>query len=325
MIWVLFGVMLLAAALFVAWPLWRHERRVSPGLAGAVAVVLLLSAGVYAYLGTPVPPPASRASIDDMMASLERRLAEEPENVEGWKLLARSHMQLRNYDDAIRAYERAVELESASNPQTLADLGEAVLNDKPESITGRAGELFENALALAPANPKALFYGGIVAVERGDSALAADRWEALLAQSPPPEVEAILRERVAIWRGETPDASAAPPAPVVQVDVALSPDADAAVDPDATVYIFARDPGQPSPPIAVVRRKASELPLRVALGDADSMIPGRLLSSFERLEIVARASVSGEPVEQSGDWYGQQTIATGAVADVAILIERKVE
>lgn len=322
MIWFLFGVMLLAAALFVAWPLWRREQRLSPELTGSVAVVLALSAGLYAYLGTPVPPTTG---IDAMMASLEQRLAERPENLDGWKLLARSHMQLGNYGEAIRAYERAVELESASNPQTLANLGEAVLNGEPESITGRAGELFENALALAPGNPKALFYGGIAALERGDSALAADRWEALLAQSPPPEIEAILRERVAVWRGGTPDTSAGS---VVQVDVSLSADADAAVGPEATVYIIARDPAQPSPPIAAVRRKASELPLTVALGDGDSMIPGRLLSSYERLEIVARASLSGNPMAQSGDWYGQQTVTAGASeggTGVAILIERRVE
>lgn len=323
MIWILFGAMLLAAALFVAWPLYRRERRLSGGLLAGVAVVLVLSALLYGRLGVPVPPDAS-ASVAEMLASLEQRLVEEPGNLAGWKLLARSQMELGNWDEAVRAYERAVELESSADPQTLADLGEAVLNASPESITGRAGQLFDSALALAPANPKALFYGGIAALERGNEALAADRWEALLAQGPPPEIEAILRDRIAAWRGA--EGTAAEPSAVVRVGVALSPDAGAAVGPDATVYIIARDPAQPSPPIAAVRRKVSELPLTVALGDGDSMMPGRRLSSFERLEIVARASLSGQPNEQSGDWYGRQTVSRNdGAAAVEIVIGQRVD
>jgi cytochrome c-type biogenesis protein CcmH len=325
MIWFLFGVMLLAAALCVAWPLYRHERRLlSPGLAAGVGTVLLLSAVLYSRIGTPVPPAAP--DVGEMIASLEGRLANEPDNLEGWKMLGRSHMQLENFAEAVRAYARAVELESGTNAQTLADLGEALLNSDSDSITGRAGELFENAVAVGPDNPKALFFGGIAAVARGDADLAADRWEALLAQSPPPEVQAILRERIAAWRGQgsgnAVPASAATGEAVVRVAVSMSEDARQAIGPDATVYIIARDPAQPSPPIAAVRRKAGELPLSVALGDADSMIPGRLLSSFDRLEIVARASLSGQPLEQAGDWYGRQTIAAGDAAEIRI--ERKV-
>ena len=320
MIWLLFGVMLLAAVLCVAWPLYRHERRLSPGLLAGVGTVLVVSAAVYSVVGTPVPPETP--DIGEMMASLEARLAEHPDDLDGWKMLGRSFMHLENYPEAVRAFERAVALEGSGNAQTLVSLGEAVLGSDREALAGRAGQLFENAVAVEPGNPRALFYAGMAAAARGDTALAADRWEALLAQSPPPEIQAILRERVAAWRGEGSEAAGSPGQPVVQVGVSLSDDARAAIGPDATVYIIARDPAQPSPPIAAVRRKVSELPLTVALGDADSMIPGRLLSSFESLEIVARASRSGQPMEQAGDWYGQQTIAAGGT--VQIRIEQKV-
>lgn len=322
MIWFLFGVMLLAAALCVAWPLYRRERRLSsPGLLTGVGTVLVVSAVVYSLVGTPVPPETP--DIGEMMASLEARLAEHPDDLDGWKMLGRSYMHLENYPEAVRAFERAAELEGSNNAQTLVSLGEAVLGTDRNALIGRAGQLFENAAAIGPDNPRALFYAGMAAAARGNTSLAADRWEALLAQSPPPEIEAIIRERIAVWRGAGSGAAAEAPAEsVVRVDVSLSDDARAAIGPDATVYIIARDPAQPSPPIAAVRRKASELPLTVPLGDADSMIPGRLLSSFEQVEIVARASLSGQPLAQAGDWYGQQTIAAGGT--VQIRIERKV-
>ncbi len=321
MIWLLFGVMLLAAALCVAWPLYRHERRLSPALLTGVGTVLLVSSLVYSTVGTPVPPEAP--DVGKMVASLEARLAEHPDDLDGWKMLGRSYLHLEDYPPAVHAFERAVELEGATNAQTLVSLGEAVLGTDGDALTGRAGQLFENAVAIGPDNPRALFYSGMAAAMRGETPLAADRWEALLAQGPPPEIEAILRERIAVWRGEAGDATAGAPAgPVVRVDVSLSDDARAAIGPDATVFIIARDPAQPSPPIAAVRRKASELPLTVALGDGDSMIPGRLLSSFEQVEIVARASLSGEPRATTGDWYGQRTIAAGDT--VQIRIEQKV-
>lgn len=331
MIWVIFGVMLLAAALTVAWPLYRRDKPLTPGLIAAVGTVLLLSAVVYSRIGTPLAP-ALPATIDEMMASLEQRLAEDPDNLAGWKMLGRSYVQLKDYPKAIAAFERAVALESASNAQTLVDLGEAVLSNDDTAIDGRAGQLFENALAVGPDNPKALFYAGIAAIARGERELAAERWESLLASSPPPEIQAILKERIAAWRGiEQREANAATQStaaasrPVVAVDVSFGADAAKAIGPDATVFIIARDPSQPSPPIAALRRKASELPLRVALGDADAMIPGRLLSTFEQLEIVARASISGEPLAQAGDWYGERTITTADTQTVNIVIEQRVQ
>ena len=325
MIWLLLGIMLLAAALVVTWPMYRRERRLSPGLIASVVIVLGVSALVYSGIGTPVPPPPV-AGVDEMVAALDQRLQENPDDVEGWKMLGRSYMQLENYPKAIAAFERAVAMESPASAQTLAALGEALLIEQGSAGSSRTVQLFESALAAEPANPKALFYGGIVAIERGDRKLAADRWEALLALSPPPEIEDILRLRVAEWRGETQPVTqreAASTGKVIAVNVSLGPGAASAVSPDATVFVIARDPAQPSPPIAAARRTVSELPALVSLSDADAMIPGRLLSGFERLEIVARVSIAGGPAAQPGDWYGELVISDPGSAAVDIVIDRQ--
>lgn len=330
MIWIALGLMLLAAILVVAWPLYRRQRRLTPPLVGAVVTVCIVSAAVYSQIGTPRPPDVP-ASIDAMVASLAERLEENPTDVDGWKMLGRSYVQLQRYEEAQRALERAVELESGNDAQTLADLGEAVILSQGGRIDERAGQLFENALALEPNTPKALFYGGITAIERGNRTLAADRWEALLALSPPPEIQDILQQRIAEWRGEAPaPAAAAAPAAagggaIITANVSLSEPAAAALAADATVFIIARDPEQPSPPVAVQRHKVSELPVSVTLDDGDAMIPGRLLSGFERLEILARASLSGEPTAQPGDWYGEQVVTVNGRPAVDIVIGQRVE
>jgi cytochrome c-type biogenesis protein CcmH len=325
-IWLLFGAMLLAAALAVTWPMYRVEKRVTRSVIASVVVVLGVSAVIYSSIGTPVPPEPV-ASLEDAAAALEERLQEHAADIEGWKMLGRSYMQLQNYSKAITAFEKVAELEAKPTAQTMASLGEALLIEEGSASADRVSQLFESALSLEPANPKALFYGGIIAIERGNRDLAADRWEALLALSPPPEIEDVLRQRVAEWRGEIPAVTQAGPASseaIVAVNVSLAPGAASAVAPDATVFIIARDPAQPSPPIAAARRRVSELPAQVSLSDADAMIPGRPLSAFDELEIVARVSMSGGPAAQTGDWYGEHTVSQPGSAPVDIVIGKQV-
>ena len=328
MLYALLGTMLLAAVLAIAYPLYRHEQRLSTNGALAIAAVLLVSITVYSQIGSPgaqSPQQGDMPSIDAMVDSLAARLQQDPNDLPGWKLLGRSYMQMRDFPGAIAAYERAVEIESGQNGQTLADLGEVILLSDGRTLNGRAGEVFENALAVAPGNQKALFYAGMAAVERGDKELGAQRWEALLASSPPQNIEEILRQRIAELRGtgavvaETRGGD-----DVVTVRVALGESALGAVRADSTVFIIARDPAQPSPPIAAVRRRANELPAYVGIGDSDAMIPGRVPSGFAQLEIVARVSTSGQPMAQSGDWFGQQTISTADSKEVSVIIDKQV-
>ncbi len=339
MIWLILGTMLLAAAIVVAWPLIHHEKRLSLQSIFAVVVVLALSAGLYAAIGTPQEESAGSelASIEEMVASLDQRLRDNPDDLAGWKMLGRTYFQIRDYDKAIQAFERAVQLESASNGQTLVDLGEAIWMQDPTTLTGRAGELFENAIATSPNNAKALFYSGLAAVERGERFLAADRWETLLALSPPEGIQEILQQRIAELRGEEMPVQVSElrgeempvqevsDGPIVSATIELAPAAEKAVDPNATVYIIARDPAQPSPPIAALRRRVAELPALVALSDSDAMVPGRLLSGFSELEIVARVSLSGQPVALPGDWYGEKIVRPAESGDISIVIDREVQ
>ena len=327
MVWLNLGLMLLAAVTVVAWPLVRHHRGLSFHSLAAIAFVLALSAGLYAYIGTPEGKSAGSemASVEEMVAGLDQRLQDNPDDLAGWKMLGRSYIQLSNYAKSVEAFERAVQLESGMNGQTLVDLGEAVWMQDQRTLTGRAGELFENAIAISPNNPKALFYSGLVAIERGERFLAAERWEALLALSPPEGIQEILRQRVAELRGEEVPVQTVSDGPIVSASIELAPAAENAVDPNATVFIIARDPAQPRPPIAAVRRRVAELPAVVALSDSDAMIPGRLLSGFSELEIVARVSILGQPVAQTGDWYGERIVRPSETGEISIVIDQEVK
>jgi cytochrome c-type biogenesis protein CcmH len=93
---------------------------------------------------------------------------------------------------------------------------------------------------------------------------------------------------------------------------------------EASVFVIARDPAQPSPPIAVARRQLSELPATVELGDSNSMIPGRNLSAFAEFEIIARISASGQPIAQSGDWFASAIVNPQQIDAATLKIDQQV-
>lgn len=335
MLWIILALMCALAVVFVILPFWRNQpRKLLPAIV-LVGLVGIGSSGLYYFKGSPtVPSGASeQPDVNAMVASLEERLEEQPDDLNGWKMLGRSHMTLGNFPAAIRAYEKAVELEDGQVARTLLDLGIALAQAGGEQLSPRAIATLENALALEPSHPEALFWGGIAAINRGDADLAADRWESLLATDPGPEVREILVERIAAWRGQPamPTASLDAPlasataGPVVRIAVSVSAEARAALPADASVFVIARDPAQPSPPIAVTRRTLAELPAEIDLGDGDAMIPGRNLSGFAELELIVRASASGQPIAGPGDWFGSDIVTPAEKDSVSIEIGEAVE
>jgi len=203
-------------------------------------------------------------------------------------------------------------------------------------VGGEAAALVETALALDPNNPQALFYGGIAAANNGDTDLAAIRWGQLQGLNPPPEIQQILDDKIAEWRGEpvaqtSPQGgmpaqqAAAPTDAIVTANVALADAAAAAIDGDATVFVIARDPAQPSPPIAVTRLRLSELPKAVQLGDQNSMVAGRSLSGFPEFELLVRVSLSGQPVARPGDWFASVIVNPSERDVVDVSVDQQVQ
>jgi len=346
--WIIAALLCLVALGFGIWPLYRESRRLTPVLAIVIVSTVAVSVGLYSRIGSPNVASAGAQSdtlpdMESAIASLQQRLQDNPDDANGWSMLARSYMTLQHFGDAVTAYERLMELEDGRNAQTLVDLALAISSRDGSAIEGRTASLIESALALEPNNPAALFYSGIASANRGDTDTAATRWEMLLGLNPPPEIRSILEQRVAEWRGvpiesiEPPpadagtaslsastEAPAADPDAVVTARIALSDDALSALTADANVFVIARDPAQPSPPIAVSRVRLSDLPAVVSLGDAQSMVAGRALSGFEEFELLARVSLSGSPAAAPGDWFGTLIVRPADTGSVFLAIDQQV-
>lgn len=347
MFWILLAILCLLAIVFAVWPLWRKAHRLTPLVASVIVFTVAVSVLLYDRIGSPGVPSgrslggaehaADLPGMEEAVASLEERLENNPDDVEGWKMLGRTHMAMRNYDGAAEALERAMELENGRNAETLVNLALTITNrDGGPLEGGRAVDLLDNALELDPNNQPALFYSGMAAANRGDTDSAATLWERLLDLGPPQDVRGLLEQNIAAWRGEAPPSmpsvsepasvpdAGVPDDAVVSARVTLSDEAMASMTGNPSVFIIARDPKAPAPPIAVARRSLSELPAVVALGDAQSMVEGRNLSAFAEIELLARVSLSGGPGARSGDWFGSMIVRPAENGSVSLTIDQQV-
>jgi cytochrome c-type biogenesis protein CcmH len=310
------------------------------------------------YSWNPADLTTGPVSIEQMVSRLERRLERSPNDLEGWLMLGRSDVALNRYENAVAAYEHAYKLSEGKNAQAAAGLGEAMALVDARAIDGRAADLFEEALRDDPQNPQALWYGGIVALHRRDANLARDRWMTLLKLGPPKDVASILAMRIAeldqqlgrpadptlaqlangapepaMPAAATPAAgtsAAGTPAPAsaaaaggnaVHVHVSIAPALQASVRPTDTLFVLARDPQAPGPPLAVKRFPPGQgLPVDVELTAADAMIPARSIATVRQATVVARLSRAGQPLPASGDLYGELSydVTTGRASDLII-------
>ena len=336
-LWIVLILLCLLALPFIVWPLYRSSGRLTPLIATVIVLAAGSSALLYNKIGEPFVPSGAGSSpeLDDVISSLAKRLEQNPEDLNGWIMLGRSYRSMQQFDDAIAAFEKALQLEQGKNAETMVVLGITLMESQGGQMSARSASLFENALALEPNNPNALFYAGTAAERRGDLVLAADRWEILLGLNAPPEIQELLNRKIAEWRGHPPipadmgQAQSAQPTQsggdaIITLSLSLSDDARADLPADATLYVIARDPAQPSPPIAVSPRRLSELPVIVELSDINSMVAGRPLSGFTSFEVVARVSLSGAPAAQSGDWSGSLIVEANSGQTVDLVIDQKI-
>jgi cytochrome c-type biogenesis protein CcmH len=324
------------AATAVALPLLRNRQS---RLLGAVAGALVIGAAAVLY---PLwsnwnwhATAQAQVSPDvlAMVAKLEQHLRDQPNDLAGWLMLGRSYLALERAEDAIAAYDHARALD-ANNVDALLGLGEAMSLRDGGDLTPAEAELFEKAVTLAPDNPRALLYGGFAAAARGDRAAARSRWQALKNSHPPREIEAMLDERIAELGPAglqpapgTPPGSAAPVGPEAQatINLSIAPALKSRLTDAAQLFVFARVPGGQGPPLAAKRLASSAIGTQIRLSSADSMLPGRALTSGQRVSIVARVSFSGQPLPAAGDLYGELTYEVGRDGVRDLVIDRIAE
>jgi cytochrome c-type biogenesis protein CcmH len=282
----------------------------------ALLVALPLAAtGLYAWLGNPAAlnqmarGDFSQQDVDKMVAGLAAKLEKEPDNLQGWAMLARSYKAMRRPAEAERAYEKALPLVE-KDPQLLSDYAD-LLASKSGDLAGRPEQLIAKALALDPDHLQSLWLAGTAAFNRNDYAKAVEHWQRALRQIPPESEDAqmlngiIAEAKQKMGSGKGTATAAAPvAAPAIRGRIELAAALKAQAAPGDTVFIIAREAGGGPMPLAAKRARVADLPMDFSLDDGDALMPSRPLSSAKAVQVEARVSKSGDAKSSPGDLSG---------------------
>ncbi len=201
----------------------------------AAVLVPAVSLAVYLVVGSPglpsqphasrVAEPAEKATIDSLVAKVEERLRAQPEDGQGWDVIAPVYLRQGRFQEAAQAYRHAIRLLGES-PQRLAGLGEATVFASNGIVTEEARRTFERLSALEPAQPEPRFWLALAKEQDGDLAGALEGYRKLVADAPADAGwRGSVEQRIAVLEqgmGEAPDGRG-PTAADVQAAENLAP------------------------------------------------------------------------------------------------------
>jgi cytochrome c-type biogenesis protein CcmH len=208
---ILFAGLLIVASLFVVTPLWRVN---APSTARAPVppkrwagiylstALVFVSVALYIVVGNPravdhvVSQPTSpeqtgqtpeagvsQAQIEAMVARLAARLQTQPNDPQGWRMLAKSYETLGRFDQAVQAYQKLLSLQ-APDADLLTDYAVTLGMSKGQTLAGEPEAIINQALKLAPRHIQALALSGSAAFEQRQYKRAVAQWQKLLALIP---------------------------------------------------------------------------------------------------------------------------------------------
>lgn len=363
MFWTIAAVVLFISAVIALFPLLRGKSGWQPI---ALALIFALpAAGLWIYngFGTPDgidvqgsprvvnetdPHSMQSGEMNDMITGLQQRLEQNPGDLEGWLLLARTLRASQQYAGAADALEQAHAL-APDNPVVMADLAEAWIYETPDGrVSDASVAMLQRALDINPTLQKGLWLMGIASMQQGDDPFAISYWQTLLEQLEPGSgvyqmvSEQINEAQARMGMGDhsghdhaEADMAAAESAPAAEdgawngsrLVLDATDGARQALANGAVLYIIIRSSGPAmGPPLGVKRVTSPSFPLEVTITDQDSMLAERKISSEQQIQLQARVSLSGSPTAQSGDWQSDaKTVELASASLVVLEIDQQVE
>lgn len=305
------------------------SRWVRTTLASFVVVIPVATLLAYGVLGQPAGlDPAALAQSEpheavdpkkmaEMVEKLERRLLEDPNQLQGWVMLGRVRRAMGQFEAAGQAYAKALAL--SSDDDVAIERAEVLAQAKQGSFEGEPWKIIEAVLRANPDQLSALLLAGSAAYSEGRYEHALKHWQRartlMAADAPdlPPLEEALAQVRGKLGLAasaapatpqvsQAPATTASPSASASRITgvVQLAASVKAKVAPTDTVFIYATPADGTRMPLAIVRTTVAALPYAFTLDDSSAMTQANL-SSVAQVTLRARISKTGEARAQPGD------------------------
>jgi cytochrome c-type biogenesis protein CcmH len=275
--------------------------------------------------------------IAQMVGQLERRLQDEPNNVDAWVMLARLQRSQEKFPASEKSFAKALAL--TPDDDLAVERAEVVAQVQGGDFSGEPWAVINRILKANPNQNNALLLAGSASFSEGRFAQAIQYWERVRASLPPQSEDinaldsalAQARERLAPGRAsdqppvtgsasaQSSNAGAAsaqppvstgtsnnpPPASTAAARIAgrvsLAPELLAQTSPSDTVFVYATPAQGGRMPLAIVRTTVAALPFDFVLDDSQAMGPQSKLSSASEVVLKARISKTGQAMAQPGE------------------------
>ena len=313
-----------------------------------VFLVPVAACVMYAVMGQPLAlnPAALQAEAEqgsdispekmtEMATALTRRLQDEPNQVDGWIMLARVQRAREQFDESDAAFRKALALSKDDN--LAIEHAEVLAQKNQGNFAGQPWAIIQRVLTVDPQHLNALLLAGSASYSELNYRSALRFWERAREVVEPASPEAPELDRAI---AQTREKMGLPPAPSRSNAMASAqgqPNTNSAnngasvsnnsagasnnqantaritgrvsvikeladkVAPTDTVFVFATPVSGSRMPLAIVRTTADKLPFDFVLDDSTSMNPAAKLSSMTEVTVKVRISKSGQAMAQPGD------------------------
>jgi cytochrome c-type biogenesis protein CcmH len=317
-------------------------------VAAIVAALLVPAAALVLYgqigspelvAGVPATDEPSAKAVDRAIAELNAKVRKNPDDGAAWASLGEAYRVKGDLPKAASAYEKAV-ARIPDSARLLADCAEVLAMAAGGRFEGRPVELLEKALQIDPTEVKSMVIMGFAQYRLGNTErglkLMRSAVDALGEDSQEGQQIAQILARMESESGLTapkhgtgkaaPAAQAASnPAATVSGTVTIDDSVRKNVPEGAVLFVSARVSQGPRMPLAAVRLAAAgPWPQTFELSDAQAMDKARLLSGAKEIVIDALVSGSGNPMRQSGDFFGTSVPVKPGARGVTVKIDQRV-
>lgn len=325
-----------------------------------IAVVLYYNLGSLEHGLNPSEQRAGMTTeghegdLEAQIRKLQDHLQENPGDLEGWTMLARSYYFLKQYQAASDAFSKAVSMTKEQNPFLLADYADALAMANNRNMAGEPYELVKKALQVDPNHQKSLWLAATATYQAKDYKTTLEYWLTLRSQFPEnsdnyiqmtrniaevkqflgmpveDEIKIVTEAEQAKDQEAVPGArpattsAASGAAPKVTGVVTLDPSLKDRVSASDTLFVFARAASGPRMPLAIIRTTVGDLPLEFTLDDSLAMNPAMKISKFSEVIVGARVSKSGNAMPQSGDLAGSSDVVSLGTEGIKININGQI-
>lgn len=314
-------------------------------VSAVVLAVLLPVAGMstYMWLGQPQgleqpmvanEPSGTLANLEGMAASLAQKLEANPGNPEQWVMLGRTYRALNQFEQALPAYQKALEL--GQGDDIALERAEVLALLRGGDFSGEPWAVIRQVLAKDARHFNGLILAGSASYAQEDYKKAIQYWQQARSQLDD-KAQAVkglddalskAREKVGVAAPAAKGPSSSPPSAqtsgaVLSGRVSIDPRVKAQMSPTDVVFVYATPADGQRMPLAIVRKTADNLPFDFVLDDSTAMNSASKLSSQTKVTLKVRISKSGDAMTRSGDWTGVlENVAVGS-RDLKLVVNQQ--